>query len=130
MINNGSSDQRSLVTIIFYDIAQINFFNYTSNLLDCFARSDKFKVVLCYDEPTENKKALGFLSRFSCFQVGAFSFIDSVIGSSPVGLVVVNAQRIPDSLAVAIAKTRGIPALMIQHGMYNGYLARENSLFF
>ena len=110
------------VTLLFYDINQINFYKYTPGLLKELREDPGVTVLLCYEEETTDEAALEFLSSFKNIQVGLFRSIKSVFKSHSVDAVIVNAQRIPDSLCVAYAKSRGIPTLMIQHGMYHGHL--------
>jgi hypothetical protein len=118
------------VCLLFYDINQINFFKYTPGLLEELGGDSKFTVLLCYEEETTDRAALEFLSGFENIKVGLFRSITSVFKKYQVDTVVVNAQRIPDSLCVSYAKSRGIPTLMIQHGMYNGHLKRSKELYF
>jgi len=115
--------------LLFYDINQINFFKYTPSLLEELGSDSKFTVLLCYEEETTDRAALEFLKNFVSIKVGLFRSIRSVIKKYQVDMVVVNAQRIPDSLCVSYANSRGIPTLMIQHGMYNGHLKRSKELY-
>ena len=117
------------VCLLFYDINQINFFKYTPSLLEELSSDSNFTILLCYEEETSDKAALQFLSGFVNIRVGVFRSIISVLKKYQIDMLVVNAQRIPDSLCVSYANTRGIPTLMIQHGMYNGHLRRSNELY-
>ena len=123
-----SQKQRSY-TFLFYDINRLNFFKYTPTLLEELSKDASIKVVLCYEEDTKDAKALEFLNRFENISVGLFKSIKSVVRKHKPDIVVVNAQRIPDSLLVAYANKRNIPTVMIQHGMYNGHLKRVNELY-
>lgn len=114
---------------LFYDINQINFYKYIPELLNSILLDPAVKVLLCYEESTSDVSALEFLAQFECIKVGLFKSIKSVFNLYDVDLVVVNAQRIPDSLCVSYAKSLGIPSVMIQHGMYNGYLKRSSDLY-
>lgn len=114
--------------IVFYDINQINFYKYIPELLNELKRDQDLSLLLLYEETTNDYKALNFLNEFDCRKVCLLNSLTAYINSSTV-LLVVNAQRIPDSLLIAYAKTKGVPTLMIQHGMYNGHLKRVHSLF-
>ena len=115
--------------VLFYDINQINFFKYTPGLLRQFQGDPNITVLLCYEEETTDKAALEFLDGFVNVNVGLSKSIKSVFREYPIDIAIVNAQRIPDSLCVSYANSRGIPTLMIQHGMYNGHLKRSNELY-
>jgi hypothetical protein len=45
------------------------------------------------------------------------------------GVLVVMAQRIPDSALVAIANNLGIQTVMLQHGLYIPFMKKNNSIF-
>jgi hypothetical protein len=117
------------IVFLFYDINQINFFKYIPTLLHALSNDLSYTILLCYEEATEDKAALKFLSEFVNIKIGVFPSIMSVFKKYQIDLVVVNAQRIPDSLCVSYANNLGIPTLMIQHGMYNGHLRRSNELY-
>ena len=125
-MNFRKSDSRCL---LFYDINQINFFKYIPSLLEELSKDSSFSILLCYEENTDDEAALRFLSRFENIKVGLCCSIKSVFTKYQVDLVVVNAQRIPDSLCVSYANKLDIPTLMIQHGMYNGHLQRSKELY-
>ena len=116
--------------ILVYDINQINFFKYIPDLLIELANEENFEIILCYEEDTDNSKANEFLTNFINIKVGLFKSIKSILNLYNIDLVIVNAQRIPDSLVVSYANKLKIPTLMIQHGMYNGYLKRNHELYY
>lgn len=114
--------------VIFYDINQINFYKYIPELLSGLSKETGITLELIFEEKTGDLKALEFLKNFNTKQVNLIYNLSKILDES-VNLLVVNAQRIPDSLLVSAAKRRGIPTLMIQHGMYNGHLKRTHTLF-
>lgn len=118
-----------MIRILFYDITQINFFNYTSDLLNNL--KDKAEIHLAFEEKYigNNIEIKSFLNQFKKHKIGVVYSSRRLLKSINPNLVVVNAQRIPDTLLVSLANRRKIPTLMIQHGMYNGHLIRERSLF-
>lgn len=118
-----------MVRILFYDITEINFFNYTSDLLNNLKL--KAEIHLAFEEKYlgTNNEIKSFLNQFTKHQIGIVYSSRKLLKKVGPNLVVVNAQRIPDTLLVSNANTIGIPTLMIQHGMYNGHLIREKSMF-
>ena len=116
--------------ILFYDINKINFVNYIHDILKVMALRNDCRVLLAYEEDSCDAKSDEALSHYEMFKVNAWNRIQTLFTEYSPSLVVVNAQRIPDSLLIACSKVRGVPTLMIQHGMYNGFLARQPSLFF
>lgn len=126
-VNNDS--QVAKVRVFFYDINQVNFFKYIPKLLLELIEDNKIEPILFYEEKTEDQEALLFLKKFRCYRVGLTNSIIKYCKKLSPDLVVVNAQRIPDSLIVSFANKNGIPTLMIQHGMYNGNLKRSNELY-
>ena len=120
---------RNKKVFLFYDINQINFYKYIPGLLKSLKRDQNIEVLLCYEEELDDESILEFLSHFTNIKVGLFNSILSVFKKYQVDLVVVNAQRIPDSLCISFANKNHIPTLMIQHGMYNGHLKRKNDLY-
>ena len=114
--------------ILFYDINQINFFKYTPELLEELQSNQYIHVKLVYEEKTSDVKALDFLKNFDCKRVNLLFDLNRYVHLNT-KLVIVNAQRIPDSLVVAHAHKKSVPTLMIQHGMYNWHLKRTTSLF-
>ena len=115
--------------ILFYDINKINFFNYIHDVLEVMALRSDCRVLLVYEEDSCDAKSEEALRQFESVKVNVWSKIQRVLYEHAPSLVVVNAQRIPDSLLIACSKAAGVPTLMIQHGMYNGFLARQPSLF-
>ena len=114
--------------ILFYDINQINFFKYIPELLEELHSNQDISIKLIYEENTLDVNALDFLKKFDCQKVNLLSNLNRYVHRNT-KLVVVNAQRIPDSLIIAYSHAKSVPTLMIQHGMYNGHLKRTTSLF-
>ena len=114
--------------IIFYDINAVNFINYTEDLLRLLSKR-QFEIYLLYEEETDSKKAIQFNRMFRAQRIGAFSNVAKILGTIEPDVLVVNAQRIADTRLVLAAKDIGVKTVMIQHGMYNGFLKRESSMF-
>ena len=117
-----------MTRLLFYDIAGTNFSKYIPDLLEELNRKKKFQILLAYEEDP-NDYGLKFLSKFKTKKVGLLNRVDKLVMEFNPDVVVVNAQRIPDSFLVSYCNSLGIKTVMIQHGMYNGFLKRETSLF-
>lgn len=115
--------------ILIYDITEINFYNYISDLLNNL--KVKAEIHLAFEEKYlgNNTEIKSFLNQFKKHRIGVVYSSRRLLKSINPNLVVVNAQRIPDTLLVSLANSHKIPTLMIQHGMYNGHLIRERSLY-
>tara|TARA_B110000027_G_scaffold133461_1_gene161983 strand:- start:382 stop:1473 length:1092 start_codon:yes stop_codon:yes gene_type:complete len=114
--------------ILFYDINATNFYKYIPYLLEHFDSLGNCEILLVYDE-NPNDQAKAFLNKFKTQKVGFSNTIKKIVKDFNPSHVVVNAQRIPDTYLISYSKSLGIKTVMIQHGMYNGFLERNKSMY-
>ena len=114
--------------ILIYDINATNFHKYIPSLLEYIHSLDNCEVLLVYEEDP-NDQAKSFLNKFKTQKVSFSNTIKKIIKDFNPSYVVVNAQRIPDTYLISYSKSLGIKTVMIQHGMYNGFLERNKSMY-
>lgn len=114
--------------ILFYDINATNFYKYIPNLLEYFDSLGNCEILLVFDEKP-NDQARSFINKFKTQKVSFSNTIKKIVKDFNPNLVVVNAQRIPDTYLISYSKSLGIKTVMIQHGMYNGFLERNKSMY-
>ena len=83
----------------------------------------------CKTSEEELLKEIGFLVTLHKARFPSQRAVESLFESVRPDLLVVTAQRLPDTVHVAHAKEVGIPSVMFQHGLYIPFMKRTWSLF-